>query len=64
MASHIQVTVDVFSDNKLLQDYSQTEVQEGKRQRDGTLLILSARVAEKLPLKHKTDHDHICFSRM
>lgn len=55
MASHVRVTVDAFLDNKL-QDYSETEVQEGKRQRDGTLLILTARVSEKLPLKCKKDH--------
>lgn len=62
MASHIQVTVDAFLDNKL-QDHSEMEVQEGKRQTDVTLLILSARVSEKLPLNGKKDHDHICFFR-
>lgn len=48
MASHIQVTevtVDASLNHKL-QDYSETEVQEDKRQRDGALLILSARVLE------------------
>lgn len=63
MASHIQVTVDAFPDNKL-QDYSETEVQEGKRQRDGTLLILRAVLSERLPLKCKKEHHHICFFRI
>lgn len=62
MASHIQVTADAFLDCKL-QDHSEAEVQGGKRQRDVTLLILSATVSEKLPLNGKQDHDHICFFR-
>lgn len=66
MASHIQVTeviVDAFLNNKL-QNYSETKVQKDKRQRDGALLILSARVPEKIPLKYKKNHDHIYFFRI